>query len=438
MMSDFSKVDLLAIGANSFVCDCSLRDFIDRAKFNALKYECTRNKRTRRAFLENDQETFYNVLLREFYNYMKLLSESCRNIRQQKVEEETFAKAFHQSFIEEKDNICDNIEELEKLEILPFNFLLLDYTENDYHCVNGSDGSSSRKILFSELEQCQEREHRSTGSYSTGKDDSELEESPGDGEGFEKEVAQRPQRFTLLIIISAGVPLTLIGALWFWKKRDIRYFCAIFKNTLILSLYKDDKKALMMKNRRNKSSAADQYIYDVFVSYSDRDRQWVLDQLIPNLEKRSEITICLHERDFQVGVGILENIIHSMDQSRCLLLVISESFLKSNWCSFEMHLAQHRFVQKKCFQQMLTFLFFRLIETRREQLILVLLQDIPKARRPRTLTFLMRTKTYIMWPMEDKAELRNVFWKRLKKAITLNNWEPEISLTVPKPRHSIV
>lgn len=79
----------------------------------------------------------------------------------------------------------------------------------------------------------------------------------------------------------------------------------------------------------------------------------------------------------------------------------------------------------------------RLIETRREQLILVLLQDIPRSKRSRTLQFLMRTKTYIMWPQDDKEESRMVFWKRLKKAITLNNWEPERK-SQPKPRHSIV
>lgn len=44
----------------------------------------------------------------------------------------------------------------------------------------------------------------------------------------------------------------------------------------------------------------------------------------------------------QVGLGILENIIQCMDQSRCLLLVVSENFLLSQWCQFEMHLAQHR------------------------------------------------------------------------------------------------
>lgn len=148
---------------------------------------------------------------------------------------------------------------------------------------------------------------------------------------------------TLLIVyICIALPITILIGLWVWKRKDIRYFCSILKNTMILSFDKDDQKTLVMKNRKRSNGNNDDYRFDLFVSYSEKDRDFVLDQLIPNLEKRAEITICLHERDFQVGLSILENIIQCMDQSRCLLLVVSESFLKSNWCSFEMHLAQHR------------------------------------------------------------------------------------------------
>lgn len=146
----------------------------------------------------------------------------------------------------------------------------------------------------------------------------------------------------LIVYICIALPITALIGLWIWKRKDIRYFCSILKNTLILSFDKDDQKTLMMKNRKRSNANNDDYRFDLFVSYSEKDRDFVLDQLIPNLEKRAEITICLHERDFQVGLSILENIIQCMDQSRCLLLVVSESFLKSNWCSFEMHLAQHR------------------------------------------------------------------------------------------------
>lgn len=52
----------------------------------------------------------------------------------------------------------------------------------------------------------------------------------------------------------------------------------------------------------NASLNNNKYVYDVFVSYSDIDRAWVLDHLIPNIEKESSMSVCFHERDFQVRI----------------------------------------------------------------------------------------------------------------------------------------
>lgn len=42
------------------------------------------------------------------------------------------------------------------------------------------------------------------------------------------------------------------------------------------------------------------FTYDVFVSYCDEDRPWVLEQLLPEVENNTPVSVCLHERDFQV------------------------------------------------------------------------------------------------------------------------------------------
>ncbi|CRL03398.1 CLUMA_CG016341, isoform A [Clunio marinus] len=438
MMADFGHIRFLAIGANNFVCDCSLRDFIDRAAFNALISYCENKSRKRRSLdLEKfyDPKYHYEVFLREYHNYIKYVDESYKNIFRRSSEEQTTTYEGLQNFVNilaTSSDICYDLKRESKNSnsSMNFDFLLMDYDSSDYHCIQ-SNGTSKAKVIFNDITPCVYSEALppisstlipTTSNYTDhdkSPDDNDNEGKEDDDDDDDLKIFNKEPKVLLVIYLSVGIPTFIIAILWYWKRRDIKYFLAIFKNTLILSLDKDDKKSLMLRNRRKSNNKDDPYNYDVFVSYSDKDRNWVLDELIPNLERRAEIKICLHERDFQVGLSILENIIHSMDQSRCLLLVISESFLKSNWCSFEMHLAQHR-----------------LIETRREQLILVLLQDIPKSRRPRTLTFLMRTKTYIMWPNENKPELRNVFWRRLKKAIILNNWEPERHKA--KPRHSIV
>lgn len=348
MMHDFSLIKFLAIGANSFVCDCSLREFIDRATFNAKVYQCGA-RRSKRSLPEvfYDPKYHYDVFLREYHSYVRFVDESFKNIVGEVVREaETFSsRNLDKESVDAVPINCDGIHNDSDIKtMMTFNFLLLDYNENDYHCIE-SDGSSKTKVFFVDIKSCPAANEKPTvGSTqlpgSTGKDDSN-----DDLYGVKPEKIKKAPNTLLILYISIGIPLTFVGALWFWKRRDIKYFCAIFKNTLILSFDKDDKKALMMKNRRKSNTINDDnYRFDLFVSYSDKDREFVLDQLIPNLEKRSEITICLHERDFQVGLSILENIIQCMDQSRCLLLVISESFIKSNWCSFEMHLAQHRLV----------------------------------------------------------------------------------------------
>lgn len=189
-----------------------------------------------------------------------------------------------------------------------------------------------------------------------------------------------------LIYICVPTFCTLTGtAVCYWKRVNIRMFALTFKKRMILTTLKD----------KNKS-----YQYDVFLSYSDKDRDWILDQCIPNIEQQNNIKVCLHERDFQAGVPVLENIMACMDKSRCVLLVLSEAFLRSHWCQFELSLAQHR-----------------LLEMQNDRLILVLLEHIPRGKCSKMLRYLMLTKTYLQWPVKDKEEGRSLFWCQLKKAI---------------------
>ena len=47
-------------------------------------------------------------------------------------------------------------------------------------------------------------------------------------------------------------------------------------------------------------------LYDVFISYSQDNQEWVNKQLIPQLEEnRPKLKVCIHERDFKVGILIM-------------------------------------------------------------------------------------------------------------------------------------
>ncbi|XP_072542845.1 uncharacterized protein [Salminus brasiliensis] len=140
------------------------------------------------------------------------------------------------------------------------------------------------------------------------------------------------------------------------------------------------------------------YRHDAFVSYSGRDERWVVEKLLPNLERRGPpfLRLCLHTRDFQLGQDIVENITESLYGSRRTLCLVSRNYLRSNWCSLELQLAT-------C----------RLQVEHRDILILVFLEKIPSKMLSahHRLARLVKTRTYLAWPQED--ELQGEFWDRM-------------------------
>ncbi|MDZ7959126.1 MAG: toll/interleukin-1 receptor domain-containing protein [Aulosira sp. DedQUE10] len=83
------------------------------------------------------------------------------------------------------------------------------------------------------------------------------------------------------------------------------------------------------------------FIYDVFISYSSRDRAWVSDRLLAPLETAG-LKVCIDYRNFTVGIPTLENIEQAVENSYKTLLVLTPSWLSSEWTNFEVLLAQTR------------------------------------------------------------------------------------------------
>src|SRR5262245_5311925 len=81
--------------------------------------------------------------------------------------------------------------------------------------------------------------------------------------------------------------------------------------------------------------------YDVFISYSSGDRDWVRQALIARLEQAG-LSVCIDFRDFDVGVPALVNIERAVERSRATLLVLTPSWVRSEWTAFESLLLQHR------------------------------------------------------------------------------------------------
>jgi hypothetical protein len=81
------------------------------------------------------------------------------------------------------------------------------------------------------------------------------------------------------------------------------------------------------------------YDYDVFISYSHRDEEWVQGWLLPRLE-RAGLRVCIDVRDFPVGLPVLINMEQAVERSRRTLLVLTPDWAAGEWTSFEALMVQ--------------------------------------------------------------------------------------------------
>ncbi|XP_070812696.1 toll-like receptor 4 [Pituophis catenifer annectens] len=152
----------------------------------------------------------------------------------------------------------------------------------------------------------------------------------------------------------------------------------------------------------NRFSDEKETVYDAFVIFSSKDQEWVKQELQQPLEEELPyFRLCLFYRDFIPGVSIITNIIkEGFQTSRKVIAVVSDHFLESRWCNFELEVAQS----------------WQLVESK-ASLILVVLQGVDKAALHRKLGLFryLRRNTFLTW--KDRDFSRHVFLRQLRSAL---------------------
>ncbi|XP_021166235.2 toll-like receptor 2 isoform X1 [Fundulus heteroclitus] len=171
-------------------------------------------------------------------------------------------------------------------------------------------------------------------------------------------------------------------------------------------------KRCSQKQRKDTVESEGLLSFDAFVSYSERDSSWVENFLVPELEEPTEdssrspsfsrpMSLCLHKRDFLPGYPIMDNIMSAIEHSRRTIFILSENFVQSDWCRYE-----------------LDFSHFWLFDVGGDAAILILLEPLPKDNVPKRfykLRKLMSSTTYLEWPQEE--DRRPEFWRSLRNAL---------------------
>jgi tetratricopeptide (TPR) repeat protein len=87
------------------------------------------------------------------------------------------------------------------------------------------------------------------------------------------------------------------------------------------------------------SDAAASYEYDVFISYSSKDKDWVRGELLPRIEKAG-VRAMIDYRDFTPGVPSMRGMERALTISRKTLLVLTPAFIESGWSEMELRMGQ--------------------------------------------------------------------------------------------------
>ena len=103
-----------------------------------------------------------------------------------------------------------------------------------------------------------------------------------------------------------------------------------FRSSIKEWLYRQTKTTTTGKN--NTVYNDKDKLFDVFISYSVEDRDFVEQSFAPNLEHgATSYRLCLHQRDFPPTTPVFDTVSVAVESSARALVVLSRSYLSSQW-----------------------------------------------------------------------------------------------------------
>lgn len=142
-------------------------------------------------------------------------------------------------------------------------------------------------------------------------------------------------------------------------------------------------------------SCRDCHLHDIFISFSQKDEDFVAKELLPKLEAEPRpYKVCVHFRDWAPGEYISKHIIESISTSKRTIVVLSKHFMESVWGKWEFKQAH-----------------LKAMANQKQTLILILLSDFDDFENlDEELKMYINTKSYIKTDDPD-------FWEKLYKCL---------------------
>uniref|UniRef100_A0A4W6FDY9 TIR domain-containing protein n=1 Tax=Lates calcarifer TaxID=8187 RepID=A0A4W6FDY9_LATCA len=187
-------------------------------------------------------------------------------------------------------------------------------------------------------------------------------------------------------------------------------FAFMFVTTVAHLFYWDASYVVHFMKARLKgyrSLNSPESVYDVFVTYDTRDphvSEWVMKNLRVKLEEEGEthLPLCLEERDWPLGVPLVDNLTQSIQYSRKTLFVLTEGYVKTGVFKLAMYLAHQR-----------------LLDENVDVIVLLMLEPVLQHSHFLRLRRRLCEKSVVEWPRTAAAEAW--FWQNLRSVVRVDN-----------------
>ncbi|KAI8779193.1 toll receptor 4, partial [Biomphalaria glabrata] len=137
------------------------------------------------------------------------------------------------------------------------------------------------------------------------------------------------------------------------------------------------------------------YKYDAFISYDQNDWKFVVNKLMPEMEKR-RLKVCIHSKDFVAGDYIASNIVKAICSSSRTVVVLTRNMIKSYWCGYEIQMAN-----------------MEAVHTNRKVLLFLMMEDIPSSELSVDLLYNIRNNTYLQYNQDGDSVHMSRLWDKL-------------------------
>ncbi|CAC5360988.1 unnamed protein product [Mytilus coruscus] len=154
-------------------------------------------------------------------------------------------------------------------------------------------------------------------------------------------------------------------------------------------------------------NSSEDFEYHAFVVYCDADREWVHSILLRKLEDEG-LNLCIHDRDFDVGASIAENVDTYLQKCWKIIVIMSNDFAKSEWCQWEVDFVQERRRQQG-----------------KDVFLLIMLKTINSNHMTCPIKTLIKTTPYLTYKNGAGEDL---FWKAVIDSIQKPLGNPPVAM----------